>query len=133
MSAKIRYFAVNRKQRRIAAKPGRQPHTPAAPGATIGASARAADLFATALRYHQAGQLAEAEGHYRKILAIDRNHVDSLHLLGLIAHQVGRSDMAVGLIRKAIALDDRIPAFHNNIGLAFDALGRADDAVVHYR
>jgi tetratricopeptide (TPR) repeat protein/2-polyprenyl-3-methyl-5-hydroxy-6-metoxy-1,4-benzoquinol methylase len=116
----------------MAAKSGRQPPTPAAAGAAIGAPARAADLFATALRYHQAGQLAEAEGHYRKILAIDPDHIDSLHLLGLIAHQVGRNDMAVDLIGKAIALNDRNPAFHNNIGLAFDALGRSENAVVHF-
>ena len=49
----------------------------------------------------KAGQLAEAEGHYRKILTIDRNHVDSLHLLGFIAHQVGRYETAVDLIRKS--------------------------------
>jgi tetratricopeptide (TPR) repeat protein/2-polyprenyl-3-methyl-5-hydroxy-6-metoxy-1,4-benzoquinol methylase len=116
----------------MAAKSGRQPPTPAAAGASIGAPARAADLLATALRYHQAGQLAEAEGLYRKILAIDGHHIDSLHLLGLIAHQVGRNDMAVDLIGKAIALNDRNPAFHNNIALAFDALGRAENAVVHY-
>jgi len=124
---------MNRKERRIAAKQGKQIPFPAAPGAALDPSHQIAELLATALRHHQAGQLAEAEGHYRKILAIDQNHIDSLHLLGVIAHQVGRSDMAVSLIRKAIALNDRNPAFHNHIGLAFDALGRAEDAVVHYR
>ena len=116
----------------MAAKPGKRTPNLAAPGATIGSSVRIAELLAEALRYHHAGQLAQAEGHYRKILAIDQNHIDSLHLLGLISHQVGRSDIAVSLIRKAIAIDDRIPAFHNNIGLAFDGLGRAEDAVFHY-
>jgi tetratricopeptide (TPR) repeat protein/SAM-dependent methyltransferase len=133
MSVKARYFAMNRKQRRMAAKSGKRTPTPEAPSAPVSSSVRIAELLAMAQRHHLAGQLAEAEQRYRKILAIDRNHIDSLHLLGLIAHQVGRNDMAVGLIRKAIALDDRIPTFHNNIGLAFDALGRADDAVVHYR
>src|SRR6516164_4239078 len=121
---------MNRKQRRMAAKQGKQIPIPATQGAT---SVRIAELLTTALRHHQAGRLAEAEGYYRKILAIDQNHVDSLHLLGLIAHQVGRHDMAVDLIRKAIALNDRIPTFHNNIGLALDALGRTQDAVGHYR
>jgi tetratricopeptide (TPR) repeat protein/2-polyprenyl-3-methyl-5-hydroxy-6-metoxy-1,4-benzoquinol methylase len=106
---------------------------PAAAGTGVGASARIAELMATALRHHQAGQLAEAERHYRAILAIDQNHADSLHLLGVIGLQLGRNEMAVDLIRKAIALDDRKPAFHNNIGLAFDALGRTEDAVLHYR
>jgi tetratricopeptide (TPR) repeat protein/2-polyprenyl-3-methyl-5-hydroxy-6-metoxy-1,4-benzoquinol methylase len=117
----------------MAAKQGKQIPIPAAQGATLGLSVRIAELLATAQRHHQAGQLAVAESHYRKILAIDQNHVDSLHLLGLIAHQVGRSDVAIDLMRKAIALNDRIPAFHNNIGLVFDALGRTQDAVAHYR
>jgi tetratricopeptide (TPR) repeat protein/SAM-dependent methyltransferase len=121
---------MNRKQRRMAAKQGKQIPIPARQGAT---SVRIAELLATGQRHHQAGQLAAAEGYYRKILAIDQNHVDSLHLLGVIAHQVGRYDMAVDLIRKAIALNDRIPAFHNNIGLALDALGRTQDAVGYYR
>src|SRR5215471_7716023 len=121
---------MNRKQRRMAAKQGKQIPIPARQGAT---SVRIAELLATGQRHHQAGQLAAAEGYYRKILAIDQNHVDSLHLLGVIAHQVGRYDMAVDLIRKAIALNDRIPTFHNNIGLALDALGRTQDAVGYYR
>src|SRR6516165_420860 len=121
---------MNRKQRRMAAKQGKQIPIPATQGAT---SVRIAQLLATGQRHHQAGQLAAAEGYYRKILAIDQNHADSLHLLGVIAHQVGRHDMAVDLIRKAIALNDRIPTFHNNIGLALDALGRTQEAVGHYR
>src|SRR5262245_64725489 len=123
---------MNRKQRRMAAKQGKQIPIPAAPDATLSLF-RIAELLATAQRHHQAGQLAAAESYYRKILAIDQNHVDSLHLLGLIAHQVGRYEMAVDLIRKAIALNDRIPAFHNNIGLALDGLGRSQDDVGHYR
>ncbi len=122
---------MKRKQRPAAAKPATRAAAPV--GAATGPSAGIADQLALALRHHQAGQLAEAESRYRKILAIDRNHVDSLHLLGVIAHQGGRNELALDLIGKAIGLNDRIPAFHNNIGLACDALGRMDDAVAHYR
>jgi Flp pilus assembly protein TadD len=38
---------------------------------------------------HQAGRLNEAEGLYRQILAVDPNHADGLHLLGVMAHQRG--------------------------------------------
>jgi hypothetical protein len=62
MSAKTGYLAMNRKQRRMAAKQGKQIPIPAAQGVTIGASVRIAELLATALRHHQAGQLAEAGG-----------------------------------------------------------------------
>ncbi|MFZ2065526.1 MAG: hypothetical protein WAV27_06055, partial [Xanthobacteraceae bacterium] len=59
------------------------------------------------MQYHQAGKLAEAESCYRKILAIDPSHFDSLHLLGVVAHQSGRSDLAADLISKAISARDR--------------------------
>jgi len=85
-----------------------------------------------ALRHHRSGELAKAEVRYREILAIDPNHSDSLHLLGVIAHQIGRNEQAIDLIGKAIALNDRVPAFHNNIGLALRAIGRLEDAVAHY-
>jgi len=57
----------------MAAKQGKQIPIPAAQGTTIGASVRIAELLATGQRHHQAGQLAAAEGYYRKILAIDQN------------------------------------------------------------
>ena len=98
-------LAMNRKQRRAAAKSGHY----ASPSPTIaGRSAGISELLTKAVRHHQAGQLAEAEGCYRKILAIDENHFDGLHLFGVLAQQAGRSDLAERLIHKAVALSDRI-------------------------
>jgi predicted O-linked N-acetylglucosamine transferase (SPINDLY family) len=89
-------------------------------------------LLGSALQFHQSGKLAEAEQYYRKILANDPNHTDSLHNLGIIAYQLGRHEIAITLIGKAIALNDRIPHFHNSIGIALYALGQLEQAVVHY-
>ena len=96
-------------------------------------AAEAAHQFATAVQHHQAGRLREAEHFYRQALAADPKHVDSLHLLGVLAHQVGRSDLAIDLIGKALALNERIPEFHYNIGLAFSALRRFGEAAAHNR
>ena len=52
-----------------------------------------------AMLHHQAGRLVEAEQIYRQILAVQPNHADSLHYLGVIAHQAGRHDIAADLIR----------------------------------
>jgi tetratricopeptide (TPR) repeat protein len=90
-------------------------------------------MFKVALKHHQAGQLAEAERLYRQILAIDANHVKSLHFLGVIAHQVGRHEVAVALIGQAIAHNKRVPMFHYNIGEALRRLERLDEAARHYR
>lgn len=58
-------------------------------------------LFSDAVRYHQAGRLAEAEQLYRQVLAIDACHADSLHLLGVIASQFGHQEPPFDLIRTA--------------------------------
>jgi predicted O-linked N-acetylglucosamine transferase (SPINDLY family) len=87
----------------------------------------------SALQLHGADRLAEAEQLYRKILAIDPNHIGSLHNLGLIAHRRRQYESALALIGKAIALNDHIPDCHNSIGIALCALGRLEDAVAHYK
>jgi 2-polyprenyl-3-methyl-5-hydroxy-6-metoxy-1,4-benzoquinol methylase/tetratricopeptide (TPR) repeat protein len=103
-------FAVNRKQRRTAAKLG----VPAVgQNGIISPSGHIADQLARGRRHHEAGQFPEAENCYRKALAIDPNQFDALHLLGVVAHQLGRSDLAARLIGKAIALHDQNPAPHN--------------------
>ena len=68
------------------------------------------------LQHHQAGRLAEAEALYRQILAVEPQHADALHLLGVLAHQVGRDDLAVEMIRQAITLAPENPAAHSNLG-----------------
>src|SRR5262245_49129812 len=89
--------------------------------------------FASAVSLHQAGRLSEAEGIYRNILAIDPKHIDSLHLLGVIALQHGRSDIAVELIGQAISANKRNAEYHNNMGVALRELGRKDEAVEHFK
>ena len=91
-----------------------------------------AKTFAAALGAHRAGRLDEAEALYRRVLAVDHSHVDSLHYLGLIALQRGHHELAVELIGRAIALNHRVPEFHNNIGEAFRGLGRLEAAIGHY-
>ncbi|MEP6670567.1 MAG: tetratricopeptide repeat protein [Chthoniobacter sp.] len=89
--------------------------------------------FDLAVQHHQAGRLAEAEALYRQILAVQPQHADALHHLGVIAHQVGRHDLAVGWIQQAVTLNPGNPAAHGNLGEAWRALGRLDEAVAAYR
>ena len=94
-------------------------------------AASPAQLFDTALRLHQQGRLAEAEGVYRRVLAIDPRHADALHLVGVVAMQAGRPDAAVDLIAQAIAVHSSAAAFHSNIAEALRMLGRFDEAIRH--
>ena len=56
-----------------------------------------ARLFGDAVRAHRAGQLAPAEHLYRRVLAVDPEHADSLHYLGVLALQTGRGRAALEL------------------------------------
>src|SRR5262245_50659572 len=90
-------------------------------------------ILARAQAFHQAGHLNEAEGLYRQILAVDPNHADAMHLLGVVAYQGGRNDLALELIGKAIAHNDGVADFHCNIGNVLGTLGRLREAEAHYR
>ena len=89
--------------------------------------------LATAIQHHRAGRLQAAEQIYRRILTVDPDHADAIHLLGVIASQTGKLDLAVETIRRAIALKGGAPAFHVNLGNALMAQGKLEEAVACYR
>src|ERR1700730_9134483 len=125
----IEGLAVNRKQRRIAAKMGK--HAAAPPAALVSPSGQSGQLLARGGEAVQAGDLAEAEIYYRKPLAIDPNDFDGLHLLGVVAQQVGRSALAARLIRQAIASHDRSSARRDLRGPSNGARAQQDLAAAH--
>lgn len=88
--------------------------------------------FARALEHHRAGRLAEAERAYRRILEIEPEHADSLHLLGIIALQTGHLESALALVGRAAALRPDAAACRNNLGQILDRLGRHDEALRSY-
>ncbi len=91
------------------------------------------EALAIAARHHQAGRLQAAEQIYRQILALEPNHADAWHLLGVIAHQVGKHEIAVEYIGRAIRLNGSATAFHYNLANTFKDQGKLDEAVACYR
>jgi tetratricopeptide (TPR) repeat protein len=106
--------------------------SPPPPPARQKSARAAAALFADGLTLHRAGRLAEAEGIYRRILAIDPDHFDSLHLLGVIAHQRGRHAEAVAQIDRALERDRNSVIALNNRGNALLAVKRCEEALASY-
>jgi tetratricopeptide (TPR) repeat protein len=123
---------MNRKQRRAAKSQGHAPGRPA-PAGPAGSSAQIADRFAAAVSHHQAGRLAEAEACYRRICALDPRHVDSLHLLGVLAGQTGRNDVAIDMIGRALVLKPDLVEAHYNLGNILAMERRLDQAAAHYK
>ena len=86
------------------------------------------------LVHQQCGRLAEAETHYNLALEREPDHVEALHLLGLVRHQKGRYPEAVDLIQRAIALKKSpCPVLLTNVGAAMQESKRWDEAEESYR
>ncbi|HET6514377.1 MAG TPA: FkbM family methyltransferase [Thermodesulfovibrionales bacterium] len=86
-----------------------------------------------ALEYHRSGQIEEAQSCYRAILAVEPNHPDALHLLGMAFYQMGNHIEAEELIRKAIGLDGKAAFFHLNLGNVLKEQGKNYDAIAAFR
>jgi tetratricopeptide (TPR) repeat protein len=84
-----------------------------------------------AITQHQAGRLAEAEAIYRQILAVQPDHAEALHLLGLIALALGRFDAASELIGKAITQSAQ-PVYYSNLGEVYRRAGRLQEAITYF-
>ena len=91
------------------------------------------EAIATAVKYHQAGQLDRAEPIYREVLQADPNQADALHLLGLIAQQNGQIETAIDYISRAIASNPNLPQAHFNLGNVLRRQGKAEEAAANYR
>jgi len=89
--------------------------------------------FAEALALREAGQIADAAARCRAILGRDPNHVDSLHLLGLITAEHSDPEAGIALIRQAMAIHPRCGMFHHSLALGYYRLGRLEDAIADYR
>jgi len=87
----------------------------------------------TALRAHQAGQLAPAEHIYRCVLEAEPENIEAQHLLGVVLLQNGDPEGALPLLEQAATRAPERPDYHNRLGVALAALGRIDEAIVAYR
>jgi protein O-GlcNAc transferase len=71
-----------------------------------------------AKRFHQTNQLKKATELYHRVLAVEPECADALHLLGLIEIQNGAFEKAVEMIRRAVRSAPEQPAFHHHLGVA---------------
>jgi predicted O-linked N-acetylglucosamine transferase (SPINDLY family) len=120
---------MNRHRRRAAGKQGQPPHNPAAASSPAIVPPDVAEFLADGVAHHRAGRLPQAETCYRQVLAVQPDHAEALHLMGVIAQQMGRHDVAVELIGRAIERNRNSPSYFCNLGNALRETGRLEEAV----
>ena len=76
----------------------------------------------------QAGQLNEAEQHYRSVLAASPKHADALVYLGIVLFDRREFEQSVAAYREAIQIQPTYPIAWNNLGNSLRMLGRVDEA-----
>ncbi len=67
------------------------------------------------MQWHQAGKWVEAEAGYQKILQIQPQQADALHLLGVVTAQLGKVEQGIELIKKAICLNGNNASYFFNL------------------
>ena len=91
-----------------------------------------AELFAHAIRCHQAGDLPEAERSYKAILTVSPDQFDTLHYLGLLEAQRGQFEPARCLLTRALEINAESFEAHTNLGNVLLELKRYDEALASY-
>ncbi len=91
------------------------------------------EALALALDHHLAGRTVEADTLYGRILEVDADNADALHLHGVLCAQTGRLAQAVALLDRAVRRNPAIPDYHVNLGNAHRAAGQAGAAAAAYR
>jgi tetratricopeptide (TPR) repeat protein len=90
------------------------------------------DMLQRALTLQNQGEFAQAEKLYNKVLKLNPNHFDALHLLGLSMHQRGDSARGLDLVAAALQIDPNSADALLNYGSMLSALNRHEEALAYY-
>jgi predicted O-linked N-acetylglucosamine transferase (SPINDLY family) len=87
-------------------------------------------LLQSAMRAHQAGNLAEAARLYGEILRTDPRHFPALYSMGVLYYEAAQFEQAQRIIGEAIRVNPRSPEAIFTRGCALQQLNRAAEALV---
>jgi len=86
-----------------------------------------------AMAHRQAGRLQDAEAIYRRVLAVQADHPEALHSLGMLAVLGGQFDRAAELIGKAIGAAPQNAEYHCDLADLLQKQGQFDQAIAGYQ
>ena len=105
----------------------------APPAAAEKRSVSVPDAVQLAISQFQAGHRAEVESLCLKIMEVEPENPDALHLTGVLAHLAGKHGIALALIEKAVRCNPVQAQFHYNLGVVYGALRNGAAALGEYR
>ena len=80
-------------------------------------------ILQDAVALHGQGRLAEALQTYQRILDVEPEHADALHLMGVVYQQQGDYTTAIRMIKLSVSLNAHNPYARNNLGVALKEIG----------
>jgi protein O-GlcNAc transferase len=85
------------------------------------------------VKYHEAGNLEQAESIYHQVLQVEPKNSSVLHLLGVISAQRKDFDKAIELINQAISLNGKVPNFYSSLGIALSGKTQWTQAIESFQ
>jgi tetratricopeptide (TPR) repeat protein len=86
------------------------------------------ELLQYGWKLHQSGQIDDAAGIYRQVLAQEPKNADALVYLGIACFDQRDFEQSVAVYREAIAIRKHFPIAWNNLGNSLRMLSRVDEA-----
>lgn len=90
-------------------------------------------LLASARAAISAGKFADAEANCRRMLQLDPNYPEAIHILGFLAHRAGDIGRAVEMIGRAFELEPKNAVYAHNLADLHASAGQLDRAEQLYR
>ncbi|MBF0193571.1 MAG: tetratricopeptide repeat protein [Magnetococcales bacterium] len=90
------------------------------------------EILAEGIAFHLANKLEKAVECYKKVVAIQSNHVEALFNMGAALHALGELDEALSFYEKVSLLQSNNANVYNNIGLLLQQLGNFTKASDNY-
>lgn len=88
--------------------------------------------FQTGLDYHQKGDYDKASELYREVLALNPNHSDAVHFLGMVYFVQGNLEESLKYVERSIQMKGDTPVYYNNYGAVLKEAGKSEEAKIAF-